>query len=228
MQGGLANFVLWKWRTFCGKFVTVSVALNLVQQALAKMQVAPAVGNMHIDDALRRPDPVVFLLLARLPLDAAEVDAPYSPRLRRRHSLARVEGGQGIGNLKRPSLVRILRVIERPLYRDGCLQAGDVPAVISLAVFVVRLVQEEIPSSVECVDLKLVIAFRLGKRFDKDLEVVVVKNDGVMFAQRGRYVRFLQFGRDVEIFVVVQHLYPRAKARSWFDRSFDVDEIGGP
>ncbi len=43
---------------------------------LAELEIAPALRDVHVDNTLWRPDPVVFLWIAGLPFDAAEVDAP--------------------------------------------------------------------------------------------------------------------------------------------------------
>jgi hypothetical protein len=101
---GFSKFCRVEMAYFLWKFVTASVALCRgnklwsfllakcaqadVQLSdgtlfpLAEMKIAPALGDVHVDDALRRPDPVVFFWIAGFPLDAAEVDAPCCAGLR--------------------------------------------------------------------------------------------------------------------------------------------------
>src|SRR5690349_5060877 len=91
--------------------------------------IPPAVRDVHVDQTLRRPDPVVFLLSGRFavtavldreaPLDAGEVDAPRVAGLRPRDGRSRLESGPGEGNLDCPGAVAVGRVVERSVEADG-------------------------------------------------------------------------------------------------------------
>ena len=135
---------------------------------------------MHVDDALRGPDPVVLVRLAGGPFDSAEVDAPLGANGGLGDlGLAEAEGRPGIGDLDGPALVGVGGVVEGALDGDRGLEVGDVPGVVGAAVVVVGPVEVEIPGGVEGVDLKLVVAGSGGAWFDEDLEVVVAEDDGV-------------------------------------------------
>ena len=125
-----------------------------------------------------------------------------------------------------PALICIRRVVERSPDLDRGFQSRDLPAVLGLASVFVRLRKEEIPAGVERVDFKLVVIVRIAVRIDEDLEVRIDKNDGIVLRQGGPDVRFLQLGRDVEIFIVPEHLRPGAKRRP--GGPLDVHEILGP
>ena len=70
----------------------------------------------------------------------------------------------------------------------------------------VRLDQHQIPRRAERVHLQLVVGVRIAIGIDEDLEVVVVKDDGVARGQRAPEVGLLHLGRHVEVLVVPQHL----------------------
>ena len=197
-------------------------------ERLAEVEVAPLVGDVHVDDALRRPDPVVLFGLTGLPLDAAEVDAPLGALLGRFDGQARGEGGPGDGDLDGPAVVGVGGVVDGAVEGDGGLEAGDVPGVVGLAVLAVGLVEVEIPRGVERVDLELEVAGSSGGRLEEDFEVVVVEDDGVVLGELGLDVGLFELGADVEVGVVPEHLHAGAEARFGLGVAFDVDEVIGP
>ena len=184
---------------------------------------------MHVDHALRRPHPVVLFRLAGLPLDAAEVDAPFRPGLRLPYLwLSQPERRPGISNLESPTLVLIAGVVQGALHSDRRLQAFNVPTVVCFSASAVRLVQEQIPTGIQRVHLELVITVRLRKRFEEHFKIVVVKDYRIVFRELCRDIRLFELRRDVEVLVVPQHLYARAEA--WFrhDRTLNVNEVRRP
>src|SRR4051812_34022014 len=112
-------------------------------RGLAESHVAPVFGDVHVDQALGRPDPVVlpeagpFGVLAVddvvLPFDAGEVDAPLVAGTRAALAATLDEGGPGEGNLHGPAAVPVAGVVERAVDVDGGAQARDLPAVVGLA-----------------------------------------------------------------------------------------------
>ena len=101
------------------------------------------------------------------------------------NGLAGREGFPRIGDLDGPAMVVIARVVERAVEGHSGPETGNVPAVVRVAVLVVRLVEEEIPAGIEGVDLKLVVAGGGGKRLDEDLEVVVAEDDRIVLGEAG-------------------------------------------
>ena len=140
---------------------------------------------MHIDNTLRRPDPVVFSGLAGLPFDAAEVETPLGTRDWPFYGKARLECSPGYCDLDSPTAVFVGRVVECALKCDGGLEAGNVPAIVCFAALSVGFVEIEIPRCVESVDFELEVAGSAGWGLEKDFEVVVVEDDGVVLGELG-------------------------------------------
>lgn len=148
---------------------------------VAEVEVAPFFGDVHVDYALRGPDPVVFFGLACLPLDAAEVDAPLVSCVRRGDGEAGCVGLPGEGYFYCPAVVFVGGFVEGALDGNGGFEAGDVPAVVGFAAEAVGLVEEEIPAGVECVDFEfevagVVFACCFDGGLEEDFEVVVVED----------------------------------------------------
>src|SRR5580698_8952407 len=194
---------------------------------------------MHIDLALRGPDPIIFPVLAGqggmpivedagLPLDAAEVGAPLAADFGPGNGQARVEGAPWEGDFYGPAVVFITALIERAAQIDCGLDAGNLPAAVGFAALAVGLVEVEIPSGIEGVDLELKVAGGAGQWLEEDLEVVVVEDERVVLGESGSYVWLFELCSDVEIVVVPEHFHAGAKARLGLGGALDVDEVGCP
>ena len=92
----------------------------------------------------------------------------------------------------------------------------------------VRLAEEEIPTGVERVDLEFEIVERVAGGIEEDLEVVVAEDDGIVLGERRPDVRLFEFGGDVEVAVVPEHLGAGAKAGRGVAGALNVDEVVGP
>ncbi len=158
-------------------------------------------------------------------MNAREVDTPSIAGLRQptiHRGLAK--------NLPRhreldgPAVIAIARSIERAANVHADSQSCNVPPVDRGAAVPVRLHQHQIPDGAERVHLELVVRVRVAIGIDEDLEVVVVKNDGVALGQRRPDVRLFHLGRNIEVLVVPGHLDARAELRSRTPFAFDVDE----
>jgi hypothetical protein len=149
------------------------------------VEVAPTVGDVHVDDTLRRPDPVVFPGLARCPLDAAEVDTPVGAWRWSGGGKAGSERLPGDGELDCPAVVGVGGLVESALDADGGLKARDGPGVVGVAALAVGLVEEEVLAGVERVDLELEVTGVGEGRLEEQLEVVVVEDDGVVLGEGG-------------------------------------------
>src|SRR3954470_21576067 len=116
------------------------------RDSVGELHVSPALRHVHIDGALRTPDPVIFgqrICAARLrslyvaafayvglPLDAREIESPAvagsgSPLCGRGF----FQHGPWKRELDRPAAVAVARLIHRAFDVHACLQAIDVPAV---------------------------------------------------------------------------------------------------
>ena len=63
---------------------------------------------------------------------------------------------------------------------------------------------------------------------DEQLEIVVVENHRVVLGQRGPDMRLLQFGGDVNIFVVPLHFGAGPEPRARLGAAFNVDKVRCP
>src|SRR5207253_203761 len=81
-------------------------------------------------------------------------DAPLDTGGGPRYGRSRSERAPGESHLDTPAAVAVARVVEGTLHPDGGAQARNVPTVVGLAAFAVRLGQEEVPPGVEGVDLE--------------------------------------------------------------------------
>ena len=228
-------------RGFVGNFRDGDFILN---RLLGELQHTPHFGPVHIHDALRRPDPIIFRRIGNflicvvgvgdLPFDAREVDAPllafarrtgvthvFSERLPRKR------------DFHRPAVVKVGGIVQRAVNLHGSFRAGNFPFVMRLAAVHVRFVQQQIPRGVERVHLGLVIRLRLTLGVNEHLEVRIAENHRVVIRERGPDVRFFKLGSDVEIIIIPQHLGAGAKTRHRLGITLDVHEIirprrGGP
>src|ERR1035441_4004681 len=121
--------------------------------------------------------------------------------------------GRGKRASHAPAAVVFPRIIQRSIHMHGRAQAGNLPTVVGAAAFPIGLRQEEIPTGIEGVDLKFEVVAAVARRVEEDLEIVVVKDHGIVLREGGPDVRLVQFRAHVEALVVPQHLDARAKAR---------------
>ncbi len=130
-----------------------------------EIDVPPHLGYVHVDHALRRPDPVIAgrsftaqipaLVVIELPLDAREVHPPGIPGFWRAvragifgHTRPRD------GDLHRPAAVYIVGAIQRAIHLHGVADADEVPRMVRFAAFVVGFRQVQIPNRIERIDLE--------------------------------------------------------------------------
>src|SRR4051794_3082296 len=131
-------------------------------------------------------------------------------------------------DLDSPAVVTIPGVIESTSDVHGSPQPGNLPFVPRFASAPVRLIEKEVPTGVQRVDFELVILERVAVRVDEDLEVVVVKDNRIMFGERAPNMRVLDIGGNVEVLVVPEHLHTRLKARLRLCIAFNVHEVVRP
>ena len=63
---------------------------------------------------------------------------------------------------------------------------------------------------------------------DEDLEVIVMKNDGIMLGKRRPDVRLFYLRPDIEIIVIPEHLDTRSEAGEGLAIALNIDEVLGP
>ena len=160
------------------------------------------------------------------PFDPREVDAPLSPgcggRLRPAYSAETLPGDR---DFERPAAVVVAGSLSVPSTWTAVFQPGNLPAVVGRAAVLVGLRQEQVPVGVERVDLEFEVFVVVAVGVDEDFEIVVVEDDRVVLGERAPDVRLFQFGGDVEVLVVPEHLGAGAKAGLGFASPFDVGEI---
>ena len=211
----------------------------LARRVLRELHVAPALRAVHIDNARRRPDPIVFRQLGNfevlavddvvLPFDPREVDPPLVAVIGRAGPVRVLgQGLPGNGNFHAPALVLVGRIVQGSLDVDRSLHAGELKAVVCLAAVLIRAGHEEVPGRIEGVQFEFVIVVVIAVRIDEHLEVVVLKDYCVVLLDRGQYVRLLQLSGDIEVVVVPEHLGPGAEAGLWLLRPLDVQKLLGP
>ena len=201
----------------------------------------PLFGEVHVDEPLGRPHPVVlglardlqitFAVLRRLnlPLDAREVHLPYIA-VPGRHRCPRrpPEPLPWEGDLHRPALVDVAGRVDRAVDPRPRLQPGDVPRVQSRSTVAIGPHQQQIPLGGKGVDLVLVVIVGVPVGIDEDLEVVVMEDDGVPVPQGRPDVGLFEKGGDVEILVVPKHLCTRSQPWPRLCLALDIDEGVGP
>ena len=69
---------------------------------------------------------------------------------------------------------------------------------------------------------------RVAVGVDENLEVVVLEDHRVVLGEGAPDVRLLQFGRDVEVVIVPEHLDAGLKTRAGLFVPLDIDEIVRP
>src|SRR5689334_15763346 len=147
----------------------------------------PLFRHVHVNDSLRRPNPVVFSYIRELsisafdnfvpPLDARKVYLPLIAGIRRRRLVRKLtECFPWKRYFDTPAVITIPRIVESPPDVYGSAQARNLPFIARFASPLVRLVEEQVPAGVERVDFKFVVLERIAVRIDKDLEIVVVEN----------------------------------------------------
>ena len=70
----------------------------------------------------------------------------------------------------------------------------------------------------------MVIAIRV----DKDLKVVVLKDNRIVLRNRRPDIRLRQLGSNVEMVVIPKHLHARTPRWAWLDIPFDVAKVIRP
>ena len=199
----------------------------------------PSLRTVHVDDPLRRPYPVILrptrLLLVpaidnvKFPFHARKPESPVITILGwGRCFRDRLERGPWNCNLHRPSFIGVRRVIEGPLKVHCCLEPGDLKAIVRLAPILVGAIQEQIPSGVEGVQFQFGVSVIISIRIDKDLEVIILKNNRIVFADAALQVRFEKLCSDVQVFVIPKKFRSRGMLRCWERRALDIDELVGP
>ena len=221
-----------------------------------KFDFAPAEGEVHVDEALGAPDPVVFgvLLFFRvegaagevgavgwdanvvtvldgvLPLHAGEVDAPAVTGVRWAAFLFVVllKFVPGEGKVGFPAAVFASGVVEGAVDDDLLAQAFQVAAEDGNATLVVGFGEGEFPDGAEGVHLELVVVEPVTVGVDEDLDVVVVKDDFILFGDGAPDMRFFHLDTDVKELLVPRHLAAGAEAGFEGGLSGDVDEVVTP
>ncbi|OPZ77348.1 MAG: hypothetical protein BWY77_01718 [bacterium ADurb.Bin431] len=196
---------------------------------------------MDINQSRRGPDPVVLgqtfagggigeldvgaVLNPRAPFDPGKVDPPVCarPRSAPLGSLF-LQYGPGQGQLDRPAGVGIAGLIDAALYDHPLLQSADIPEEGRIAAIAVGAVEIEVPVGGEGVEFEFVIAVGVAVRIDKDLEIVVIENDRIVFAQRRPDVGLLHLAGDVEIVVIPKHFHAGVEARPGLLVALDIDK----
>ena len=200
---------------------------------------APGFRTVDVEDSGRRPDPVVLglardfhdlaVLRLDLPFDAGEIHLPQIAIL---GSSARLGGdgeiGPGDGDLDRPALVGVFRIVDRPLDGDGNPGLHQVPGFHRAAAILVGQRQQQIPGSAKGIELKLGVLKVVAVGINENLEVIVGVDHDIALGQRCPDLRLLQFGGNVERLVVPQHLRMGAEPRHWLASPFNVGEICRP
>mmetsp|Transcript_3213 Transcript_3213/g.6881 ORF Transcript_3213/g.6881 Transcript_3213/m.6881 type:complete len:271 (-) Transcript_3213:213-1025(-) len=171
-----------------------------------------------------------------IPLDAAEVDSPEGAMDRHVERAVVCELAQWKSDLYAPLRVGCGRVVYNTgwRYRHGAPQrrlhvptvrAEDPGRVLEAAV-AIGLVQGEIPSGVERIHFELLVIVCRRVGIYKDLEVVVMKDHGIVLCESRPDIWLLQFGSDVKEAIVPTNLGPGPKLR---DRcGGNVDEVFSP
>ena len=196
---------------------------------------------MHVDCALRAPDPVVLwkriggsrlclldvraVAHVRLPFHAREIDAPSiagSWTTLSRRSLFQDLPRQR--QLDRPTSVAIARPIQRAFDIDTRLQPVDTPAIDRRTAVAIRRDEHQIPRRGQRIHFELVICVRVAVRIDEYFEVVVAEDDGIALGQCPPDIRLFHLRGDEEPVVVPQHLRARPEAGLWTAIALDIDE----
>ena len=69
---------------------------------------------------------------------------------------------------------------------------------------------------------------KLNQLFDKDLKVIVLKDDGIVLRNRRPDIRLGQLGSNVEMVVIPEHFHARSPGRAWLDIPFDIAKVFRP
>src|SRR5262249_10516360 len=105
-----------------------------------ELYVAPGFRAVHVNDALRRPDPVILFLVWNFPVftvdnlvkpfHAREVDSPLSA-VAGGHFLIRqlTEHLPWKGDFQTPAAILIARIVDRAVDMHSRLESGDFPAI---------------------------------------------------------------------------------------------------
>ena len=96
------------------------------------------------------------------------------------------------------------------------------------SIIAIRLVECEFPDGVEGVHFKFVVVMIGAIGAQEDFKIVVLKNHFVLFGDRTPDVRLFQFGENVKVLIIPEHLGMRAKARGRFTIPFDICKIRSP
>ena len=171
----------------------------------SKLHKSPLFRVVHINQPLRRPNPVVraaalyFDVFTHVgsqgPLHPRKIDPPLIA-IHRRHLLVRGLGQHGPreSHLHRPALVLVSWVVDAAPHAHGRLQTGDVPSAYVRTAVAIGLDHQQIPLRAEGIDLKLVVLMRIAVRVDKNLEIVFLVNRRIAPSDGSPHVRLLQIG----------------------------------
>ena len=220
-----------------GRIGELHIGIGSAHGAVAQVNKAPTFRHVHCNLSGRTPCPVVLreifarsIFLAQifavhqfvLPLNARETDAQIVAGFQIVVETLS-DGFARDGKFNGPSLVGILRVVERAVHLSCHLHSRAIPLELheSGRRSAIRLLDSEVEDCADgiCFDFEIVVSVAIG--VDENFEVVVIINHFVVGLDVSPNVRVVEFGSHIKIFVVPKHF--RLSVIAWCRETFAAD-----